>query len=383
MLRITRGEESKLTSWYFEIDRTLLSLILVLVCIGAITMISAGAAQAARMTPTQPWFYFIRKALPGYLIGLFCLFGFSMLNKRQVIRISVVGLLAGLLGLLFTVVHPVVMKGSSRWAHIGGFSFMPADVLKPSFIVLTAWFLAKMHDKYGGDIFLNKEAWKINKISWWPYLALFAVCIFIIFRHPDVGNSLLYVCVLFVMLFVAGFPLKMLPAMLGVLGLMAVAALSIMPHVRARAMQMFDVAPRTQVWYSINSIKHGGLFGSGDESYVKDVLPESTNDFVYSAIAEDWGAFGACLLVVLLYFILNNLIKHATLAKDDFVVYAVTGAAALFGGQICFNLMTALHLFINKGMTLPFVSYGNVSFITFCVLFGMLLAMIREDTWNK
>ena len=126
MLRITRGEESKLTSWYFEIDRTLLSLILVLVCVSAITMISAGAAQAARMTPTQPWFYFIKKALPGYLIGLSCLFGFSMLNKRQVIRISIVGLLVGLLGLLFTVVHPVVMKGSSSLATIGGLYFMPA-----------------------------------------------------------------------------------------------------------------------------------------------------------------------------------------------------------------------------------------------------------------
>ena len=81
--------------------------------------------------------------------------------------------------------------------------------------------------------------------------------------------------------------------------------------------------------------------------------------------------------------ILNNLIKHAIYAKDDFVIYAITGAAALFGGQICFNLMTALHLLINKGMTLPFVSYGGVSFVTYCVLFGMILALIREDTWNK
>lgn len=383
MLRITRGEESKLTSWYFEIDRGLLVSILLLVCIGAITMISAGAAQAARMIPPRPWFYFFQKALPAYGLGLLCLFGFSMLNKKQTIRISIVGLVVGLISLVLTFVHPVFVKGSSRWANIGGFSFMPADILKPSFIILTAWFLAKMHKVYGSDIFLNKEAWKLKKISWWPYLILFLLCIFIIFNHPDVGNSLLYVCVLFVMLFVAGFPWKMMPAMFGVLGLMAVAAFAVMPHVRARAMQMFYVAPRTQVWYSINSIKHGGLFGSGDESYVKDVLPESTNDFVYSAIAEDWGAIGACLLVVVLFVILNNLIKHATHAKDDFVVYAVTGAAAVFGGQVCFNLMTALHLFINKGMTLPFVSYGGVSFITFCVLFGMLLAIIREDTWNK
>ena len=383
MLRITRGEDSKLTSWYFEIDRKLLGYVLILVFVGAITMISAGSAQAARMIPPQPWFLFIQKALPAYILGLVCLFGFGMLNKRQVIRVSVAGLVIGLIGLVLTIVHPMVVKGSSRWANIGGITFMPADILKPAFIVLTAWFLAKMHKVYGGDIFLNKNAWKINKISWWPYLTLFAICIFIIFRHPDVGNSLLYVCVLFVMLFVAGFPWKMLPGMLGVLALMGAAAFTFMPHVRARAAQMFEVAPRTQVWYSLNSIKHGGLFGSGDESYVKDVLPESTNDVVYSAIAEDWGAIGACLLVVLLFLILNNLIKHAIYAKDDFVIYAITGAAALFGGQICFNLMTALHLLINKGMTLPFVSYGGVSFVTYCVLFGMILALIREDTWNK
>ena len=70
-------------------------------------------------------------------------------------------------------------------------------------------------------------------------------------------------------------------------------------------------------------------------------------------------------------------------AKDKFVVYAVSGVAALFAGQICFNLMTALHLFIDKGMTLPFVSYGGISFIVFCVLFGITLAIIREDTWNN
>ena len=104
---------------------------------------------------------------------------------------------------------------------------------------------------------------------------------------------------------------------------------------------------------------------------------------MYSAIAEDWGAIVASGLVILLFVILMKMIKHAIYAKDDFVVYAVAGAAALFGGQICFNLMTALHLFLNKGMTLPFVSYGGVSFITFCILFGMLLAIIREDTWNK
>lgn len=382
MLRITRGEESKLTSWYFEIDRSLLTLVLILIAVGIITMISAGSAEADRMG--YPWFHFIKKAFVPYSIGLLSLFGFSMLNKQQILRISLVGLIVGIGALLITFVNPVRINGSIRWVSLGGMRlFMPADVLKPFFIVITAWFLSRMHKVYGSDIFLNKDAWRFKWQSWWPYICVFLICLLLIFRHPDVGTAALYVGVLFVMLFVAGFPWKLMPLMVSAVIAMGLAALAFMPHVRSRAAHIFDIEPRTQAWYSINSIKHGGLLGSGDESFVKDVLPESTNDFVYSAIAEDWGAVGAIALIVVLFMVLSSLIKHATTARDDFVVYAIAGAAALFGGQICFNLMTALHLFIDKGMTLPFISYGGISFITFCILFGMSLSLIREDTWNR
>ena len=380
MLRITRGEESKLTGWYFEIDRGLLGCVLVLIIVGLMALVSVGSAQAAYLG--QPWYFFLQKALLPYTIGLLALFGFSMLNKKQVIRISAIGLLFGIVALIFTFIDKHPKNGSLRWLFINGFSFMPSDVMKPFFIVLTAWFLSKMHVLYGSDIFLNKEAWKLKQISWWPYLIVFFLCVFLIFLHPDVGTALLYFGVFVVMLFVAGFPYKLLPIIFGGIIAMGVLAISFMPHIQNRAAHIFDIARGSQAWFSINSIRHGGLFGAREESYVKDVLPESTNDFVYSAIAEDWGAISACVLIVLLFVILNKLIKHASMARDDFVVYAITGVAALFGGQICFNLMTALHLFIDKGMTLPFVSYGGVSFIVFCVLFGMVLALIREDTWN-
>ena len=387
MLRFTRGEESRLTSWYFEIDRGLLGFILGLVVIGVITMITAGAADATRMG--YPWYHFIQRAILPYILGLICLFGFSMLNKNQIIKISVVGLFVGMFALLLTFFpnpFQVIKNGSHRWINIAGQTFMPADVLKPFFIVITAWFLSLMHKKYGSDIFLNKEAFKFNKISWIPYLIVFSICVLIILLHPDLGTALLYVGVLGLMLLVAGFPLKWAPAILGGtigLGILAISFLPQMAHVRERASHIFSVEPRSQAWYSLNAIKHGGLLGSGEESFVKDVLPEATNDFVYASIAEDWGAVTACLLVILLFLILNKLIKHAIYARDDFVIYAISGVAALFGIQVCFNLMTALHLLIDKGMTLPFISYGGISFVTFCITFGMILALIREDTWNR
>lgn len=387
MLRITRGEESRLTSWYFEIDRGLLGLVLVLVVIGVITMITAGAADATRMG--YPWYHFIQKAILPYLFGLVCLFGFSMLNKKQIIQISVVGLFVGMFALLLTFFpnpFQVIKNGSHRWISIAGQTFMPADVLKPFFIVITAWFLSLMRKTYGSDIFLNKEAWRLNKISWIPYLVIFSLCVLIILLHPDLGTALLYLGVFGLMVLVAGFPLKWLPGIFGGacgLGALAIAFLPQMAHVRERIGHIFYVEPRSQAWYSLNAIKHGGLLGSGEESFVKDVLPEATNDFVYASIAEDWGAVSACLLVLLLFLILSKLIKHAMYARDDFVIYAVSGVAILFGIQVCFNLMTALHLVVDKGMTLPFISYGGVSFVTFCITFGIILALIREDTWNK
>lgn len=387
MLRITRGEESSLTAWYFEIDRKLLSMILGLIAVGIITLATAGAADATRLG--HPWYYFIQKAFLPYTFGLLCLFGFSVMNKRQIIRISVVGLVICLGALFLTMFNnplQVVKNGSSRWIKFFGQTFMPADLLKPFFIVITAWFLSLMHKIYGTDIFLNKEAWNIKRLNWFPYLLIFSVCVLIMVLQPDFGTALLYIGMLGVMILIAGFPLKSLPWIFG--GLVGVFAIAIaflpqLAHIRDRMGRIFHIEPQSQAWYSVNAIKHGGLFGSGDEAFVKDVLPESTNDFVYSSIAEDWGAIGACALVILLFFVLNRLIQHAISAKDDFVVYAVAGAAALFGGQVCFNLMTALHLVIDKGMTLPFISYGGVSFITFCILFGMVLALVREDTWNR
>ena len=80
---------------------------------------------------------------------------------------------------------------------------------------------------------------------------------------------------------------------------------------------------------------------------------------------------------------LRRLIVSATKAKDLFVLYAIGGTAALFGAQVCINMITTLGLFPPKGMTLPFISYGGSSLLAYCVLFGFVLALIRQDKWKK
>ena len=376
-----RTEESKLTSWYFEIDRKLLAYVLVMMLISVICMISAGSVAAERIR--KPWNYYIVKAIPFYVLGFVTLLGASMLNKKWVIRLSWLNVAVGLLLLLVTIVAPHTINGSDRFVSLGFANVMPADIMKPGFIIITAWFFAKMRDVYGDDIFFNKEAWRFKWLSWWPYLATFAVSLLIIFSHPDLGTSILYLAVLCAMMFIAGLPLVIIP----VLGAAAVGLLTVafftMSHVHNRIVSFFTGTGDTyQVTQSVQSIQNGGLFGQGDGSFVKQSLPDAHTDFIFAAVAEDAGAILACALIIFLMLVLRRLILNAINARDKFVFYAAGGTAALFGTQVCINLMSTLHLFAPKGMTLPFISYGGSSLLSFCLLFGMIMAIVREDRWK-
>ncbi len=377
-----RSEESKLTSWYFEIDRRLLGCVLLMIVLSVIFALSAGSVAAERIG--QSWHFFLVKAIPFYILGLITLFGASFLNKKWVLRFAAADLAFGLLLLPLTVFMPHMINNSARFVDLGPFNVMPSDVMKPGFIVMTAYFLAKMKERYGANIFFNKDAWRFNTwLSWSYYLMIFLPVVFVIFNHPDLGTSILYLAVFSAMIFIAGMPLFLVPV-LGLAGLfMLVVAFFTLGHVHRRIIAFFTGTGDTyQVDNSVDSIRHGGLLGSGDDAFVKQYLPDVHTDFIFAAIAEDLGAIMACGLLVLLFFVFRRLITNATNARDLFVMYATGGAAALFGTQICFNMLTTLNLFAPKGMTLPFISYGGSSLLAYCLLFGMILAIVREDKWK-
>lgn len=376
-----RTEESKLTSWFFEIDRRLLYVVLLMIAIGMFFAVSAGSVAAERIN--QPWYFFIAKALPFYFIGIVTLFVASLLNKKYVLWISIAVVAVGFALLGVTVVSPHIIKGSARFVALGPVNILPSDIMKPGFIMLTAWFLAGMRHRFGEKMFIVRDAWRIRWMSWWTYIALFVPMLVIILTHPDVGTSLLYLGVLVVMLVIAGLPWSIFATLIGAGAGMLVFAYYTMSHVHNRIESMLTGTGDTyQVTQSVQSIQHGGLFGRGDDAFIKQSLPDAHTDFIYAAIVEDLGAIMACLLLCLLVYVLKLLVTDALGARDRFVFYAVGGTAALFGIQACINLISTLHLFAPKGMTLPFISYGGSSLVGFCLLFGMVLAIVREDKWK-
>ncbi|MBQ7290047.1 MAG: FtsW/RodA/SpoVE family cell cycle protein [Alphaproteobacteria bacterium] len=383
MFKLTRNDDSKLTSWYFEIDRRLLGCVLLLIALSAIFVVSAGSVAAERIG--MPWYFYLVKAIPFYCVGLVFLFASSFLSTKWVLRVSAANLLFGLALLPLTVVAPHIINNSARFVSFGFFNIMPADIMKPGFIIMTAYFLSRMKERYGANIFFNRDAWRFDTwLSWVYYLALFGLTVLIVFNHPDFGTAVLYLLVFCAMVFIAGLPLVLIPVFACIGALMLTVAFFTLGHVHRRIIAFFTGTGDTyQVDNSVDSIRHGGLLGSGDDAFVKQYLPDVHTDFIFAAIAEDLGAIMACGLLLLLFFVFRRLITNATNARDLFVLYATGGTAALFGTQICFNMLTTLNLFAPKGMTLPFISYGGSSLLAYCLLFGMILAIVREDKWKQ
>lgn len=383
-----RTEESRLTSWYFEVDKKLLGLVLLMILVAMIIAISSGSAMFVRtmnMAHKIQWYEFFVRMIPFYFIGIVTMLGVSMTSRDTIIKLSWIDLVVCFLFLLGTVVNPHVMNHSHRWFVLPGLpSIMPSDLMKPGFVIITAWFISKMKSVYGDDLFdLKRTLFQVKTWSWAWYLIPFAIVLMIQWWHPDFGTLVLYLLTFGTMLLLAGLPMRWVWSLGGAgvaLGLMAV---TFMTHVRARTLALFSaVDPTSQVGTALRAIRNGGLFGAGDKADIVEHLPMAESDFVLSVISENFGAIASCGLIILLAMVVIHLINQSRCMRDDFSSTAVNGVAAMFGFQACINLASTLRLMPAKGMTLPFVSHGGSSLVAYCLLFGMILALMREDKWK-
>lgn len=123
------------------------------------------------------------------------------------------------------------------------------------------------------------------------------------------------------------------------------------------------------------AVGSGGLTGQGflngsqtDGSWV----PEQWTDFIFSAIAEQFGFIGCSVLIVLFFLFLYRMIRIASTCPDDFSLYFIVGAFGMFAFQIFENIGMNVTIMPVAGITLPFVSYGGSSLLTNFLVVGMI-----------
>jgi cell division protein FtsW len=370
-LRLGRADRTFLARWFWEVDRTLLVLLLILMGFGVIAVAAASPAAALRLSGpelTIAPLHFLWRQLVFVAAGLVLMFGVSMLPKTVARRAALAGAGVGIALLLLVLFRGAAENGATRWIDLPGFRLQPVEFLKPAFAVLTAWLLAARFDDRSLPVI--------------PLSGLFLmVTILLLALQPDFGQAALISAVWLVQAALAGLSLWIIAAAIlaGVGGLSIAYLLS--PHVQRRLDGfLFNKGDTEQVDRALDCFRAGGLFGTGPgDGEAKYRLPEAHTDYIFAVIGEEFGAI-ACFALALLYLvIILRVLLQLVEEEDPFTLLAGAGLAVQFGGQAFINMSVNLALAPSKGMTLPFVSHGGSSYLATAIGMGLLLSLTRRN----
>ena len=371
----SRTDKSTLAQWWWSIDRWSLVFMSLLLGIGCILVMAASPAVAKRIG--IDYFHFVKLHLLYVTIFFIVVFIISSLPIIYIKNGALLLYVFSICLLILIIFLGIEIKGAKRWIRILGFSVQPSEFLKPAIIVITAWMLdaKSKNPDLPGNIYA---------------LIFYGIAVILLILQPDMGMLFLISTVFFMQLFFAGLPLLwiVIVTCIGLIG--SIVAYFVFPHVQQRINLFFHPNPadkfteRYQITQSLEAFSNGGLWGVGPgEGVVKDNLPDSHADFIFSVAGEEYGMF-LCILIVLLFSALfvRNLL-FALSQRCFFTLLVMSGIVFEIILQALINISSTLDLIPTKGMTLPFISYGGTSMLSMAISCGIILCMTKRQIGKK
>ena len=368
MRAFSRTDQSQLSNWWWTIDRTMLTYIGILVGLGI--LMSYGASPAIAEKLGLPSFHFANRQAIFLVLASGVMFTVSLMSPVQIRRIGVVMFFVFFILLIITMLTSSEIKGSKRWIQIGSFTLQSSEFIKPAFVIFTAWMFSersRMPDFPG---------WRISVVT-------YLMVAFLLIMQPDFGQTMLISVVWLAQFFIAGLPLMFVGGIAGFIVVGGLCAYIFIPHVTLRIDAFLNPAgfDAYQTNLALKAFKTGGLFGKGPgEGALKKHLPDAHADFIFAVVGEEFGLI-LCAAIIFLFAVivirgLSALLKEVNLFK----FLAVSGLLMQFGLQAFFNIGVNLAVLPNKGMTLPFISYGGSSMLALAIGMGMILALTRKNS---
>ncbi len=324
---------------------------------------------------------YMQRQTMGLVLGVIIMVLVSLFDYSWTLNFYWLIYLAGV-GMLAAVLVPgvgVTTNGATRWINIG-FQFQPSDLAK----IFMIMFFAKYFEVHEDTI----SKFRTILMS----LILVGVQLFLIFEEPDLSTTIVVTAVFCVLIFVAGLSYKIVGGILLIFVPVAVILMSILMRPDQSLISSYQM-DRINAWLhpedypeeayqqqnSIRAIGSGQLYGKGlnndDVDSVKNgnFIPEPQTDFIFAVAGEELGFLGCCIIVILEMLISLECLMIGRRAKALSGTLICCGMAALIFFQTFVNVSVTTGLMPNTGITLPFVSYGLTSLISFCIGIGLVL----------
>lgn len=365
-----------------NLDKTLILYVSIFAIISLISIYSAS------MYLSKTLGNLVLKQAMWYAVGILFIFIIYKLKISFFIKISPYIYLFNiilLLGLLF--VGPVI-NGSRCWYIIEGIgSFQPSEFMKISLVLIEAYII----DKFSSKEKNAKNEFKLIALIF----IVFLIPSILTFLEPDTGAVIIYFIITLLMLFISGIRLRWF--IIGISTLIIVVAsflafffLKQDMFIKIFGSDFFYRIDRVINWQngsgmqlenSLAAIGSSGILGHG---FNKTPLyfPEAGTDFIFSVYASNFGLIGSCIFILLVMLFDIHLIKVGMNSKNVYK-YIISGILGIFIYQQIQNISMTLGLLPITGITLPFISYGGSSLLSYMILIGFVISIYNEKELDK
>lgn len=279
-----------------------------------------------------------------------------------------------LLAVVLLWMNPI--NNSQRWLKLGGFSFQPSEFAKIAVVLLLAYYA----DRYQRNM---PSFWRGMVVPGFLIVIPFAL----IFEQPDRGTAILLAGVSCGVLLVAGVRWRhFLPPLIGGLAcVVVIISQQEMPLNRLKGWWNLEKDASGVNWQaneSMIALGRGGLdgVGLGNSQQKLGFVPYNESDFIFCIIGEELGLVATLSVVAAFSIIVVCGILIAWNASSQFGLLLGSGLTFLIGFQAFINIGVVTSFLPNKGLALPFISYGGSSLVTMMVAVGLLLNLALQES---
>ena len=280
------------------------------------------------------------------------------------------GFLGGTVLLVLVLTTGELSQGARRWLDLG-IRFQPSEIMKLSVPMMAAWYL---HDRQ-----MPPRAGQLLLLA-----VMILIPTLLIARQPDLGTSLLIAASGFIVIVLAGLPVRV---MLGLAVLSVPGAMVLwnfmQDYQKQRVLTLLDpdsdpLGAGYNIIQSKIAIGSGGLFGKGwtnGSQAQLEYLPERDTDFIFAVMGEELGLLGVLALLCLYVFVIGRGLYIAMQAPDTYSRLLAGSISLTFFVYVFVNTAMVTGLIPVVGVPLPLVSFGGTSMVTLLAGFGILMSI--------
>ncbi|WP_250433091.1 FtsW/RodA/SpoVE family cell cycle protein [Hanstruepera flava] len=335
--------------------------------------------------------YFVKHFMHLFL-GFAIIYGVHKIPYRYFKGLSIVMMPVVVVLLVLTMLQGTTIEGAnaSRWIQIPivNMSFQTSTFAFVVLMVYVARYMSKIKDVH--------VSFKESILPLW--IPVFLVLGLIL--PANFSTAAIMFLMVVVLVFLGGYPVKYLAIIIGsgILGLVFFVLVAksfpdVMPNrvdTWMSRIESFANDEETEADYQIEKAKiaiaSGGIQGVGPgKSIQKNFLPQSSSDFIFAIIVEEYGLLGGFTLMVFYLWLLFRIVIVSQKSDTIFGKLLVLGVGLPIVFQALINMAVAVELFPVTGQTLPLISSGGTSIWMTCLAVGIILSVSakREEIKQK